>query len=195
MHYSVLGAISFRCDGFSSAPIESSDLEVLRQMTSFLQKAPSSKVIALVGGKGPDYSYALGEHLSRLGKKILVIRCDFPVKFGREEAPGLLQAWEGKSFDVSIRKGSYCDFLNSGGFTVYGVEILQSQWFKELLGQLKKEYDTVLLWFRGALDSAGSKGSLVISDLSIVTVSGEPTQYLTPWSKSVRVSFVTVGDG
>ncbi len=192
--FPILGEISTFCDGPLVDHPTGPDLDLLRQMALF---AEGSKVISLIGGKGPDYSFALAENLARISRKSIILRCDFQSKFQKEDAPGILQLWKGETGELPIRKGRGFDYLMAGGYTPFGTEIIQSQNFTTLLELLKKKYDSIFLLFRSPLPSAESSAALRISDKAIVTVSGEATEVLTPfidWAyhkDSCRLTFIT----
>ncbi len=199
MRYPVLGSISSGCDERASCWPGGLHREIFRKIDACLQKDSSRQVILLAGGKGPDYSYALGDYLGRLGKRIVLIRCDFPIRCDEKEIPGLVQGWQGGMPNVLPRRREYCDEIPSGGFTPCGVELLRSQWFKELVERWKKEYDMILLWSRGSLDSTEAAASLDDSDFALVSVSGEPTEHLRQWmrwacngTEEPKAAFLTV---
>jgi len=181
MRYPVLGAISPFCDGPAADPLSGSDLETLRQISLFLDTSPKGKVVGIIEGKGPDYSYALAEHFARTSLRTLVVRCDFNVKFRPQDLPGLLQIWKQESSDPFIRRRQGYDYLTSGGHTPYGAEVIRSHHFQELLERFKKDYDFVLLVFRSPLNCVESLSPLSLCDRAIVTVLGEPTEQLTPF--------------
>jgi uncharacterized protein involved in exopolysaccharide biosynthesis len=174
----VLGSLSAFCDGPSVETPNGSDLEALRRLALF---AKGGKVIGLLGGRGPDYSFALGENLARTSIKSIVLRCDFLSKFRKEDGPGLLQIWKGEVGELPIRKGKGFDYITAGGYTPFGTEILQSQRFAQLIEMLKKNYDHIFLLCRTPLSSAESTAALHLCDQAVVTVSGEQTEELTPF--------------
>lgn len=190
----VLGPVSGFCDGPAVDTPSGPDLDLLRNIALFSE---GGKVIGLIGGKGPDYSYALGENIARRHAKSIVVRCDFHSKFRKEDAPGILQVWKSEIGELPIRKGKGFDYILSGGFTPFGTEIIQSLQFKQLIELLKNNYDWVFLYFRTALSSAESLAALRICDKAVVTVSGEQTEELTPFvdwgydENRCRLTFIT----
>lgn len=189
-----LGTITSFCDGPAVEMPKGPDLELLRKIALFI---PDGKVIGLIHGRGPDYSYALGENLARLSAKSIILRCDFHSKFKKEDGPGLLQLWKGEIGEVPIRKGKGFDYIPSGGYTPHATEILQSPRLAELIALLKKNYDWVFLLIRAPLSSTESEAALPLCDKAIVTLSGEKTEELTPfilWAYHEdrwRLTFVT----
>ncbi len=172
-----LGSISAFCDGPSVETPTGPDLELLRKIALFSE---GGKVIGLIGGRGPDYSFALAENLARMSAKSIVLRCDFLSKFRQEECPGLLQVWKGEIGELPIRKGAGFDYMTSGGYSAFGTEIVQSQRFTQLVEMLKKNYDWVFVLFRSPIASAESMAALRFCDKAVVTVSREQIEELTP---------------
>jgi len=181
MKYPVSGQISSLCDGPLEEPATGSDLELLRQLSFFIDHPPQAKVIGLIEGKGPDYSYALAENLSRRSLRSLIIRCDFDKTLNSSDVPGLLQVYSGEIKDYPFRKQRGFDCLTAGGFTVHGTEIIQSKFFQDTLESLKTSYDSIFVLFRSPLLSAESQAALRFCDKVIVTVAGEPAEELTPF--------------
>jgi hypothetical protein len=182
MQFPVIGSISSFCDGPSIEMTTGPDLDLLRKLSLFLKQDGKGRVVSIVSGKGPDYSYALGEHLSRMSCKSIILRCDFPLKSRREEVPGVLQVWKGEVLDLPVRKGKGFDYVTSGGFTPFGAEAIQSKEFAQVIDVLKKNYDWIFLYVKAPLDSAESLVPLRLCDKAIVTVCGEPTEQLTPFT-------------
>lgn len=178
LRFPVLGEISSFCDGPLVGTPSGPDLELLRGIAHFSEKG---KVIGLIGGRGPDYSYALGENLARRQVQSVMVRCDFLAKFREGHTPGLLQVWEGKVVDPPIRKGKGFDYILAGGYTPFGTEIIQSYRFQQLIDLLKGKYDWVFLLIRSPLVSAESLSVLRFCDQAVVTVSGEQIEELTPF--------------
>ena len=190
----VLGSISGFCDGPSVETPTGPDLDLLRQIALF---AEGGKVVSLISGQGPDYSFALCENLARMSAKSIILRCDFTSKFRKEDAPGLLQIWKGEMSELPIRKGKGFDFITAGGYSPFGTEIIQSHNFMQFIDLLKGKYDWVFLLFRAPLDSAESLAALRLCEKAVVTVSGEKTEELTPfvdWAyheNDCRLTFIT----
>ncbi|OGN55680.1 MAG: hypothetical protein A2796_00695 [Chlamydiae bacterium RIFCSPHIGHO2_01_FULL_44_39] len=174
----VLGAMSSFCDGPLVETPTGPDLDLLRKIALF---SKGSGVVSLLGGKGPDYSFALGENLARTNQKTIVVRCDFLGTHQEGDAPGLLQLWKQEIREPPIRKGKGFDYIASGGFSPFGTEIILSESFRELLAGLKKKYERIFLYFSSPLSSAESMAALNISDQAVITISSECTEELTPF--------------
>jgi hypothetical protein len=189
----VLGQISSFCDGPDVEMLSGSDLDLLRKMALFTQE---SRVISLIGAS-PDYSYALAENLARSGLNSVVLRCDFLSKFHADNGPGLLQFCNREVVDLPIRRGKGFDYVQSGGVSRFGTELIRSESFRQLIEQLKKKYDRVFLFFRSPLTAAESVAALTICDKAVVTVAQEQTEELTPfvnWAyheDDCRLTFIT----
>ncbi len=189
-----LGRISPLCDGKLLETPTGPDLELLRNMALFFEGA---KVVGLIGGRGPDYSYALSENLARRHAKSIIIRCDFLAKSRKEDAPGIFQIWKGEIGELPIRHDNGFDWITAGGYTPFGTEIVQSQTFHELISFAKKKYDWVFLLFRSPLSSVESQAALRLCDKAIVTLSEEQIEELTPFihwgydGDNSRITFIT----
>lgn len=189
-----LGSVGRSCDGPRVEAPTGSDLDLLRQLALFIE---GKKVISLIGAKGPDYSFALAENLSRKSTRSILLRCDFLSKYQKEDMPGLLQLWKGEERALPIRKGKGFDYITSGGYSPFGPEIIQSPQFCTLLTSLKEKYDQVILFFCSPLASAESMAALKLCEKAVVTVSGEQIEELTPfidWAydeEQPRLTFIT----
>lgn len=189
----VLGLLSSFCDGRSVEVPKGPDLDLLRRLAIFTEKG---KVVGLIEGRGPDYSYAFCENLARMSVRSIVVRCDFHAKFRKEEGPGLLQIYQGDVKELPIQQEEGFDLLSAGGFTPFGMEIMQSDHFTNLLENLKKNYDRVFLLLRSSLSSAESIAALKHCDRAVVTICEELTEELTPfvdWAYhegSCRLTFI-----
>ena len=185
------GEISPFCDGKAVGEPLGADLHLLRQISLFLGSSSRPRIVGLLAGKGPDYSYALGENLFRRGKKSLIIRSDFAAPFRVSDTPGLLQLWKGEVADLPIRQEAGYDLILSGGFTPYGAEILQSEKFVRLLNWCKEQYELIFLLTRSGLDTSESLAALRLCDQAVATVTTESTEELTPfvnWAYHEEVS-------
>lgn len=181
MRYPFLGEITSFCDGPAIGDVTGPDLELLRQISLFLERPPQSKIVGLLTGKGPDYSYAIGETFARMGRRSLIVRCDFGATFRSEDQPGVLQIWKEETADLPIRKEKGYDWIASGGFTPYGTEIIRSDAFRRLLASTKQNYDAVFLLLSSPLDTAEPIAALSVCEKAIVTATAEPTEQLTPF--------------
>jgi hypothetical protein len=178
-----LGKIGFLCDGSAVEKVEGPDLETLRHLSFFLEEASERKVVGLLQGEGPDYSYALAEHLARLSHRSILLRCDFGAPFRAEDLPGLLQLWKGEIKEWPIRKASGFDWMTAGGYSLFGVEVMQSKKFQQLIEGLKERYHWIFLVVRSPLHQAESMAALRVCDQAIVTLSEEPIELLTPFQQ------------
>lgn len=181
MRYPILGKIGSHLDGPEVGEATGLDLELLRKISLFIETKPEGKTIALLAGKGPDYSYALAENLARRSIRSMILRCDFNSKFRAEDQPGILQIWKENGSELPIRSMNGYDVVTAGGFTPYGAEVVQSSLFFSLAEQLKNKYDVLILLFRSPLGMAESEAALRLCDKAVITVAGESTEQLTPF--------------
>jgi len=190
----VLGSISSFCDGPLVEIPKGPDLELLRSLALF---SKNGKVTGLVNGDGPDYSYALCENLARMSIRSIVLRCDFLSKFQKDDCPGILQVVEGNCEELPIRKGKGFDYITSGGYSPFGTEIIQSEKFQKIVGELKEKYDRVFILTRTPISSAESIAVLGYCEKAVVTVSQEKVEELIPFinwgfdENPNRLTFIT----
>ncbi len=182
LRYPFSGQISFSTDGPGVEEISDGDLETLRKWMLLIDEEPRGKVLSLLGGAGPDYSYTLAKLLAQSGRKVVLVRCDFSSSFSQKDAPGLLQILRGSSDPLPIRRGVVggYDLMPTGGYTRYGTELIRSPLFAELLEQLRNSYDHILLFSRAPLTSAETEAFLRISDKAAATFCEESIELLTP---------------
>lgn len=181
LQYPVAGTISSFCDGPAVEIPMGEDLELLRQCALFLEKAPSEKVIGLIEGKGPDYSYALAQNLARMSYRSLVLRFDFHAVRKEAESPGILQYWKQTVQTPIIHKQEGFDWVGAGGYSPFGAEILQTPSIRHYVQSVQKEYDWIFILVRSPLESAESLAALSLCDRAFVTVRGEKIEQLTPF--------------
>jgi len=200
MKYPALGQISSISDGPCIEPSTGQDLELLRQLSLFIDAAPVGKVIGLLENKGPDYSYAFAENLARMSRRSLILRCDFHHTFHPSDVPGILQVWKEERKDLFLRKKDGFDYVTAGGFTLHGTEVIQSRAFQQMIASSKEIYDFIFVLFRSPLSSAESMAALRFCDKAIVTVTGEAIEELTPFMQwayyedKCRLTFITSDD-
>lgn len=189
------GEISSVCDGPDVEMIAGSDLESIRRLCLFAEADPVAKVVSLLGGQGPDYSYSLAEVAARMGRKVCLLRGDFEAKFQESDQPGLLQMIE-EGADFLPRQLNGFDYVPTGGYSRFGAEMIQSPKFLQILDSLKEKYDLILIYFRSPLYFAEANAALKICDKAVVSVRGEQIDLLTPFASwayhegNCRLTFV-----
>jgi hypothetical protein len=122
------------------------DIESIRKLiTSTFHSASSDKKILFVLGDGPNYTRLFAELLSKQGKNTLLLQCPSEIpQQPRDE--GLLQYLESSnSYPVIYKQETGYDLIASGGPSPFSVELLNSESFKDLLQDLEKQYDTILI--------------------------------------------------
>lgn len=191
--YSCSGKISFEANGMGIDRLPENDLESLRKVMLSIDEK-ESRIIALLGGAGPDYSHFLAELLSSCRRKILLISCDWQ-NFG--DGPGLQQLLTGVSPFAVRPMGGY-DFLPSGGACRFGAGIFSSSSFAALLDKLEASYDHILLFNRAPALSAECEALVMACQMAVVTVQNESIELLTPlirWAydeSRYRLTFLVV---
>ncbi len=166
------------------------DLETLRNLCGFIT-SPSKKVVLITGGAYGDCSQPLAELLAHRGMKIAVIETSFG---GQEETFGLLPYLLGKQKTVSFIQKKGFDLLPSGGYTPHETELLNHPRFAQLLADLKKQYDCLLLLSSAKQDSQTVSSLLQHADGLIALVHQETPQEigrLIEWEKKAQESRLT----
>lgn len=181
MRYPCFGSISALCDGPKVEYLGGEDLEELRQISLFLGRCQLKKKIGLFLGQGPDYSYVLASNLAHQNERVLMIRCDFTSVFQEDKQPGVLQLWQGKINAMPIRKEGMYDVVQSGGFTPYGTEVIQSSIFQKHLTECESRYERILLVFRSSLETSETIAALPILNKAVATIGKETAEQLTPF--------------
>jgi len=197
LRYPFSGSISFLADGPHIEHLPDNDLEALRKLQLMIDEPPSAQIVALFGNKGPDYAHALADLFAKSHRKPLLIRCDFSSQFSLQDTPGLLQVLQGGDRALPIVRIAQHDVLPSGGYTRFGLEIVRSSAFSELLQRCKASHDLILLYSRAPLNSAESAALLPLAEKAVVTLVEEPIELLTPWTQwayhegRCRLTFLT----
>ncbi|MBP9841932.1 MAG: hypothetical protein KBC64_05865 [Simkaniaceae bacterium] len=169
------------------------DREVLRKITK-----GASGVIALLGQEGPDYSHEVATLLALEGKKTLLIETHFNGLLKPNHAPGLFQylTKESESFSLCHKEGY--DYLPMMGRSLFGVELLRSRRFKELIASYKDQYEVILLYSSAKLSSGEAESLLEVAQSACVTLRGETETILKPyqmWNQGKnRITFVACHD-
>lgn len=128
-----------RASQLSLSEIKRNDLETLRNCAGFIS-LNKKKVVPIIGDA--HCTHALSELLGLQGKKTIFIEATFK---SSKETSGLLQYLTGEMEHLLPLQKTHYDFLPSGGYHAFGVELLNGAKFHTFLDQLKKEYDCILI--------------------------------------------------
>lgn len=158
--------------------LNDSDLETLRKAVTSIQKY---QVIPLLLNHGPNYAAQLAELLSKGGRKVVVLSCMFDGSEAGDHEIGLLHYLKGERLHVQTFFNY--SWISSGGFTRFGKEELAQGRFQELLGQLKQDFDYILLPSRCPILSAEGETFAELADRVLVTLNGESLPTLAPLYK------------
>ncbi len=142
--------------------LKSSDLETLRNISSFLQKNQEKLCVGLIGTQ-IDFSISLAHLLQMHHKKTLIINAQFDKVVLTEDVPGLWHYLTGSITTLPIRHHTAYDFVPAGGTTRFADELLTEGKFTSLLSSL--DYDFVFL--------IGSHSLLPFLDAAIITLDGD----------------------
>lgn len=177
----VAGIISRRTHLRKTELLSDNDLETLRRLISYnyetlstdkVDKVCRGKVWLLAQSGGPDYSYHLATLLSKQGKKVLLLPLFFDTLGLPEEQPGLLtHLQEGIALKINHEEGY--DKIAPGGICRYSSELINSSKFKELLAQLRQQYDIILVISPSNPFNAETEALLTIADSTYITLTNE----------------------
>ncbi len=172
---------------FHKYPLLDSDLSTLRRVAVFMaaHKLPENSFCLLLEGRGADYSGSLAELLARKGLKVLVIELRFD-EVSSQSSNGMLQYLEGKVDHPQILSLNGYDKIAPGGVSRYANELVNSRRFRQLLDQMKPQYDWVLLSSSACSTTAEAEALLDIFPLAAVTLVNETIQDLRPLLQRVR---------
>jgi len=129
-------------------PLLDSDLDTLRRLIAYMAQTqePRQKTgdsLLLLKSCGPNYATILAELMAKMNLKVVLLDLNFDDPKDKPSS-GLLQYLEGNSADLPITPKNGFDFISPGGACRYANELLGSHQFKELLKQLRSQYDWVL---------------------------------------------------
>lgn len=171
-----------------------SGLETLRRIQVFIDPDMNDerKLVTLIGNGGPDYSHKLAFLMAKRGKKVIVL----DASFNNSDEKSSLQFLEKKKMSLPILTKEGYDFLSLGGKNDYSTEVLNSKVFLDLLFDLKKDYDTILVFNKSPIKCSEVLVFLKFSDKIIVTINNEKKKEFQPfieWGQNKRrLSFVSI---
>jgi hypothetical protein len=175
------------CSRVSEA--DKQDIESLRQLIALTSLSGScNNKLLFVLGDGPNYTRLFAELLYKQGKNTLILQCpsDTPQQ-PRDE--GLLQYLESvNSYPVIYKQENGYDLIPSGGSSPFSVELINSQNFNDLLQDLEKQYDTILITCVDKANSPTAQRLHTISDKAIVSLSDEKLSDLKFYTSATEES-------
>ncbi len=165
--------------------LKSSDLETLRNISSFLLQKQEKLCVGLLGTQ-IDFSIALARLLQMHHKKTVILDVQFDKVVLAEDTPGLWHYLTGTAETLPIRRHVAYDFVPAGGTTRFADELLTEGKFASLLSSL--DYDFIFL--------VGSSSLLPFLDAAIVTLdvdNASEWEKIRAWNRqknSPRATFV-----
>ncbi len=175
-----LGALNQHVCGYISKKLSNLDninfldLETLRNICSFIDLPKN--ITVLINNQGADYSRALAKLLSKKGRKILLLDCDF-----KDQESGFLKALEKKTAKLPIHSKDGYDLLLSGGFSSFSAEIIGSKDFVNMIEELSRKYDEVILYSPVRPMFSEAKSFLKFANKIIITLKDETMEELRPY--------------
>ncbi|GAB4230380.1 MAG: hypothetical protein Tsb0021_08400 [Chlamydiales bacterium] len=120
------------------------DLATLRHCLSLLPlSSPWGTHIVSLYRYSQDLSPYLAALLTKQGKQPIIVSLDFQSPQSEKES-GLLDFLEGRAEAPHIYVKKDYDFIASGGFSRYGIDLIASEEFQDYYRQLSKRYDIVI---------------------------------------------------
>lgn len=184
----VSGKLTKEYASVSNVPMLDSDLNTLRRLIAFItsndlkktntSQACQGELLLLLINKGPNYSMNLAELMFKMGLKILVINLSFDAQGKYSNESGLLQYLEGSvKQPVIINTKSY-DFMPAGGISRHGNELIASNSFRDLIENLRKQYDWIIASSTVSPQAAEAEHLLELFPYAAISVMGESLQQL-----------------
>lgn len=171
------------------------NLETLRNIVSLL-KSPQPLITTLFIGDNLNYSKILAELLSLYDKKTVILECPFATNPTQAQSLGVLQFLDHQIEALPIQKEAYFDFIPSGGNSLFATELISQKKFKQMLEQLKTQYDCILLLSTMPCASTENIVLLEYTDVAIISLESDSLEQLNPylnWGRQKQnrcVSFV-----
>lgn len=169
----------------AQSSIAKQNLDVLRRLQAYFSPLEQTKLLLLIEGQSPDYSLDLAQLLAQKDQRILMIDLNLDQPKASSQ-PGLLQYLQKEVTSLPILKEEYADYLPTGGVTKYAIERFTSQAFKELLDQLKSDYDWVIATTSVVPCSVEAEALASLFPLIAVTVQKETIEDLSFYIKLAK---------
>lgn len=166
----VAGSISQNVE-IKDQPLLDQDLATLRRLTSFM-KEQLHKTILLNEGPYLDYIPTLLDLLHRKGFKTMLIPLTFNQK-ETESVTGLLHYLYDQRQKPHVIHEEGFDRISPGGVHRFGVELISSPAFKNLLDSFKNDYDFVIATTQFSPSSAEAESLIKLFDAGVITLSQE----------------------
>ncbi len=133
--------------------LQDGNLDTLRRLQAYLDgssleeslknKGEEAKLLLLLEGQGPNYAQELANLFLKKSRRVLTLDLNF-TQSQEKLGPGLLQYLQGELASLPIQQSSHGDWIASGGYNRFAVEMMGSLAFQKLIDQLKLKYDWIL---------------------------------------------------
>lgn len=177
-HQRVAGMLSRDYSRDRHKPLLDCDLETLRRLLAFVMPTcpthrPAGEATLMLTGSGPECATDLAQLLVKKGLKVLLMDLSFNQTRELTTEPGLLQYLDRQVAHPTIRPGPIYDFIPSGGISRFSAELIGSPRLQELIRELQRKYDAVLVVSHAPLNSSESEVSLSLFDKIVMTITKE----------------------
>lgn len=158
--------------------LKKKDLEVLREIVRILLKEKITISGIILNGLS-SYAQVLGQLLVLSGKKTLIIH-----SFHTSEEEGLLDYLSGNIKEITIEQQEAVHRVSLGSQGLYRVEMLSRYKFLELLQELQKIYEIILIVTDKKVNSSEAHKLSEFCQKMIITLDEESLDDLYPYNYS-----------
>lgn len=168
-----------------------SELEALRSLAAHFdasRRSAACRDLLLVLGNGPNYSEHLATLLSKMENRVVLL----PLSFDKAGADGLLAYLEGKIDTPKIHKNGPFDFIEPGGISRWGGELVSTPRFKAFYQDLSSRYDWVIAYTTAMPTSAEAQGISANFERIVLSLQDETLEELFFWTglSEKKVSYI-----
>lgn len=152
------------------------NIQTVRRLAAFISKkesAAQSSTLLLANGRGYDCSSDITTLLHKKGLNVLVMDFTDTENTSETSQKNLLQYLEGQISAPPIEKGTQHDKLYLGGSYGDTFEKISSRKFRDLLSQLKEQYDWIIAVTNDTPESVEVEAMIRIFDYAALNVNGE----------------------
>ncbi len=166
------------------------DQEVMRSLVQWIISKKGAQVFSIVG----EIDSHLARHMAHLlvvrGKKVLVIECCAGSVVAKQ---GLHDYLKGELPEIPIVKQKEYDWVFSGKYTPYAVEMLGRERFSQFIKEMRSCYDYLILSAKAPIDSSSASIHLSWTDCCIAYAEqGASMAYLEPYLQWCNERFSVV---
>ncbi|SCA62840.1 hypothetical protein SCG7109_AE_00130 [Chlamydiales bacterium SCGC AG-110-M15] len=178
----VLSKLSHKIQTQNFASLSNKDQGTLRKIIRYLSQETPSQVLLCACNNGANFAPFICELLAKQSEKVLLI--SYVQRTENENGP-LLAYLEGNTNKLSTQnhRNGY-DIVEERGKNPFAVELMSSKRFKELLQDLKQEYDRIVITVDGSPMEPRVLNLKSLVDRTALKLMGEPLQDLQAYTET-----------